>query len=562
MASLLLVTSWLAACGGTVTTSGTSDSASGVDSVIDSAATPGVTVESLGGVAVTFSHTRGRYDASFELVLSCDAADAEIRFTTDGTDPHGGDVWTGPLPVSATTTLSAVALLDDRPLAEPVTHSFLFLDQVADQAAPSTWPTTWWGGYSADYAMDPELVTDGLVPALEALPIVSLVVAPFDLWGPNGIYENPESEGVDWEVPVSLEWLGQDGDDWQVNAGLRIMGGASRNPASSPKKALRLLFKADYGPTSLSELPLPEQTIDRWDTLVLRARYNQSWIHWDSLQRSRGQYLRDQFARSTQHALGRPSVSGTYVHVFLDGLYWGLYNLHPRPQASFLARLYGGEDTGYDAVNSGEAIDGDLDAWEGLHALVERGVATDDAYAQVAAQVELDNLIDYMLLNIYLGNDDWPSHNWYAGHGREDQVGWIFFAWDTEHTLKDLATDVTGADSAGSPARIYRRLLEHPDFVARVQERAHEVFGEGGALSAPVALARFEALAEVVAPAVLAESVRWGDYRRDVHSYSNGPYELYTVDDFWTDEYARLTQEYLPQRSDVVVAQLRAAGLY
>jgi hypothetical protein len=559
------MTLWLAACAGTVSSTGPGDTVTAPDSSTDSpadTASASVDVESVGGLAVVFSHTRGRYDAPFELDLKCDAPDAEVRVTTDGTHPVNGEPWAGPLTVSGTTTVSAVPLLDGVPIDDPVTHTFLFLDQVADQQAPATWPTIWWGGYTADYAMDPELASDALVPALEALPVISLVVAPGDLWGPSGIYENPLSEGSDWEVPVSVEWLGLDDETWQVNAGLRIMGGASRDPASSPKKALRLLFKADYGPTSLSDVALPEQTIDTWDTLVLRARYNNSWIHWDTVQRSRGQYLRDQFARSSQHALGHPSVSGRYVHLFLDGLYWGLYNLHPRPQASFLARLYGGEDTDYDAVNSGEAIDGDLVAWEGLHLLVEAGISSDEAYQAVADLVELDNLIDYMLLNLYLGNDDWPSHNWYAGRGREGQVGWIFFAWDTEHTLKNLDADVIGADTKGSPARIYRRLLEHPDFVERVQDRAHQLLGEGGPLSAPVALARFEALAEAVAPAVRAESVRWGDYRRDVHSYSNGPYELYTVEAHWDTEHVRLTESYLPERTGVVIAQLRAVGLY
>ncbi len=554
---LLLTLSF--ACAGLSDVSETSATVS--DSAPDTAS-EGVLVESLGGVAVAFSHTRGFYQEPFELSLSCAVTGAEILFTTDGTDPRQGEVWIGDRTVTETTTLAVVALLDGLPLTEPVTHSFLFLEQVAAQSAPTTWPTTWWGEYTADYGMDPELIADTLVPSLEALPVVALTVAPSDLWGPSGIYSNPEAEGVEWEVPASMEWLGQDGENWQVNAGLRVMGGASRSPSCSPKKALRLLFKADYGPTSLSGLGFPEQTVDTWDTLALRARYNQSWIHWDTLQRSRAQYLRDQFARSSQHALGQPSVSGRYVHLFLDGLYWGLYNLHPRPQASFLARLYGGEDAAYDAVNSGEAIDGDLEAWEALHADVESGLATDEAYEAVAAQVELDNLIDYMLLNFYLGNDDWPSHNWYAGRGREGQVGWVFFAWDTEHTLKELDADVTGADYDGSPARIFQRLLAHPDFISRVQARAHEVFGEGGALSASAALDRFQGLAETVSPAVEAESVRWGDYRRDVHSYSNGPYELYTVQDHWEVEHRRLVETYLPQRTEVVVAQLMAAGLY
>jgi hypothetical protein len=525
-------------------------------------ATTSLTIEGVTGPNLNLSHTRGFYDTPFTLDLWSDADNAQVWFSTDGTNPQNGDPWSGPTEIAGTVTLSAVVILDGQVVSDPVTHTFLFLDQVADQQAPSSWPTTWWGSYAADYSMDPELVDADLVPALQALPTLSLVVGPWDLWGNSGIYENPEAEGSNWEVPVSMEWLQADGQNWQVNAGLRIMGGASRSPANSPKKALRLLFKADYGPTSLKEFTLPEQSIDTWDTLVLRARYNQSWIHWDTTQRLRAQYIRDQFARSTQQALGQPGVSGRFVHLYLDGLYWGLYNIHPRPQASFLARIYGGEDTDYDVLNSGEAVDGDTSAWQELHQLLDRGVSTDDALEAIEAAVELDNLIDYMLLNFYLGNDDWPSHNWYAGRHRDGGVGWVFFAWDSEHTLKDLSTNVLDADYSGSPARIYQKLRSHPDFDARVSARAHELFDDGGPLSADACLARYEALAVIVAPAVQAESVRWGDYRRDVHSYSNGPYELYTVPEFWDLEYQRLTQDYLPYRSQEVMDQLRREGLY
>lgn len=53
---------------------------------------------------------------------------------------------------------------------------------------------------------------------------------------------------------------------------------------------------------------------------------------------------------------------------------------------------------------------------------------------------------------------------------------------------------------------------------------------------------------------MLAESARWGDYRRDVHPYKEGPYELYTRDTHWRPETQRLLQEYFPSDRDLYPA--------
>jgi hypothetical protein len=62
--------------------------------------------------------------------------------------------------------------------------------------------------------------------------------------------------------------------------------------------------------------------------------------------------------------------------------------------------------------------------------------------------------------------------------------------------------------------------------------------------------------------AIIAESARWGDYRRDVHPYKTGPYERYTRNEHWRPEIDRLLNDYFPKRTGVAVEQFRSAGLY
>jgi hypothetical protein len=77
---------------------------------------------------------------------------------------------------------------------------------------------------------------------------------PDDLWdAERGIYANPVEEGIEWERPVSVELIGVDGQtEFQVNAGARIHGGFGRRPAATAKHSIRLLFKSQYGPTTLN----------------------------------------------------------------------------------------------------------------------------------------------------------------------------------------------------------------------------------------------------------------------------------------------------------------------
>ena len=74
-----------------------------------------------------------------------------------------------------------------------------------------------------------------------------------------------------------------------------------------------------------------------------------------------------------------------------------------------------------------------------------------------------------------------------------------------------------------------------------------------GALTPAAAEARYAARAEEIFDPLVAESARWGD------TYRATPY---TRDVEWQAEYDRLMTEYFPRRTDELIAQLTAAGLY
>jgi hypothetical protein len=343
---------------------------------------------------------------------------------------------------------------------------------------------------------------------------------------------------------------------------VRIQGGASRLPIKSPKHSFRLLFRGDYGPTKL-EFPLfADSPVDRFDALVLRAGYNNSWIHWAPDQRARADYVRDQWAKDTQLAMGQLSGHGIFVNLYLNGLYWGLFNLVERPEASFAASYLGGEKEDYDALNAENTLDGDRIAWNTLLGIAAGSLATEGAYQAIQKYLDVPNLIDYLILNVYAANQDWPSHNWYVVRRREPGAGYRFFSWDAERILEDPGSNSTGVADEGTPAKLYAQLRANPEFRLLFADHLHRHLLGAGALAPEQAADRFSARAGQIDLAVVCESARWGDYRRDVHQYSSGPYELYLRDLHWQREWDRLLAQYFPQRTNTVLAQFRAAGLY
>jgi hypothetical protein len=402
---------------------------------------------------------------------------------------------------------------------------------------------------------------DAMREAMVALPILSVVTRPEDMFDNNvGIYPKSQNRGRSWERPCSVELLFADGTEgFQVDCGIRCQGNSVRDPQKTPKHAFRLGFRSDYGPRRLRFPLFPESRVETFDSLTLRADFNNSWLHWSPQQRPRAQRVRDAFMKDSMRAMGRLAGHNRYVHLYLNGLYWGIYDPTERPDAGFASERYGGAKGEYDVVNEGQIVDGDMAAY---HFMVRIGGLADHAQYELMKQyLDVPQYIDYILLHFYVGHADWGlNKNWYAIRRRAPGEGFKFVPWDGENVLHSPSDNrVTNADTA---AGLHAKLVENSQYRMDFADAARRhLFGDG-ALTPDVVRDRWVRRAEQVEQAMVAESARWGDYRRDVHSYSSGPYELYTRDDHWLGERERLLSGYFPVRTGIVLEQLRGAGLY
>jgi hypothetical protein len=255
--------------------------------------------------------------------------------------------------------------------------------------------------------------------------------------------------------------------------------------------------------------------------------------------------------KDSQRAMGWPSGRNRYLHLYLDGLYWGIYDAAERPDAHFAASYLGGSHEDYDVINEFQAKDGTLDAFDALQSI--HGLGRAAQYDRVCQRLDITEYIDYLLLNYYAGNQDWGENkNWYALRRRQPAGPFSYFVWDGEQIMHHVHDDVVNRPFE-APFRLAEELRENAEFRLAFADRAQKhLFGDG-ALTPAAAAVRWMNRASQIDKAIIAESARWGAYRRD---------PPYTRDRDWLAEQRRLMKTYFPVRSAIVLDQLRSAGLY
>lgn len=329
-----------------------------------------------------------------------------------------------------------------------------------------------------------------------------------------------------------------------------------------------------------AEAPYGESAVDRFDFLQLRAGFNFAWTHRHYYQARHAQHNRDQFVNDLYLAMGHPGVHGRWFHGFLNGLYWGMYHVHERPDANYMASYFGGAKEDYDAVNSGQASDGDLRSWDALWSAA-RNAEDDEGMAALEEHLNVDAFIDYMLLNFYVGNWDWDGHNWRAAgrHGTEQPGGWLFFPWDSEFAISPngagvinnpapienaLTIDRTRVDGgANRPTGLHQTLLDNPHYERRFADRIQKHFHHGGVFTPERVAAIWKTRSDLMDMAIVAESARWGDYKRDLvpGRWAASDYALYTVNEHYLPNQKFLFERYFPERTAIVLEQLDSVRL-
>ena len=216
--------------------------------------------------------------------------------------------------------------------------------------------------------------------------------------------------------------------------------------------------------------------------------------------RVRAQYIRDQWHREVQRRMSMPNQSQIYAHVYINGLYWGMYHVFERFEASLLSEHFGGDEEDWDALQDTPAfqdivVNGDDVAFRKTHELAKKDLTVEENYDELLQYVDVDNQIDYLLINFYSGNQDWDHKNMRYARRRvllENGAvgnGWTYFAWDSERagfnglSNQSLTQDTTAKRTALGPSLLNSEMHENPDYHLRFADRVVKHFFNGGELT-------------------------------------------------------------------------------
>jgi hypothetical protein len=352
-------------------------------------------------------------------------------------------------------------------------------------------------------------------------------------------------------------------------------GNASRQPEKNPKHGFKLSFKSEFGESSLRYPLFPNSPAKEFDDLIVRADFGTSWRHQSdtateglgNFQRSRATRTRDAWWKDTMRDMGNPASHSRYCHLFINGLYWGTYDFSEQPAESFGANYFGGEEEEYDVYEQGTLRAGTSTAYVAMTAITN---LVDNAnYEQMKRYLDIPEFIDYMLLHFFVGAQDWgydANKNWYALRRRVAGPAGTFkyIPWDGENLL--LNTNINQVTATAPPSGLHPKLVANAQYRLDFADRVfRQMVAPNGALTPIANIERWKEWLAIMDKPIVAESCRWGDYRRDVHSSTTivtGPTALYTRENHWLTESNRIVSEYLPYRNATVMSQLRAVGLY
>ncbi len=357
-----------------------------------------------------FTLPTGLYWWATEVGLYHVVAGTEVRYTVGGRLPTETDpLYTEPLAVDSTTVLRARAWTPGKLPSATITGTYL-------------------------------------VGEASSLPIVSLSTDPSNLWDPDiGIHvvgtngdPNWPHDGANffqnWERPVHVEVFEPGGETFAQDAGFKIFGGSSR---LLPQKSFRLIARTNYGDGDFDYPFFPDRPFDEYDQAILRNS-GQDWCL---------AHFRDGVIQRMAWNLDIDLMAFRPAVTFLNGEYWGILNLRERQNEDYLAAHHGVDPDAVDILRYPyNVIEGDDQPFRDLIGFIDGHPLDEPAnYAVVEAQIEIPSFIDYNVMNIYVGNVDWPGANTKYWQPQAPGGKWRYLAYDLDAGL-DLDWVVNGPD--------------------------------------------------------------------------------------------------------------------
>lgn len=452
-----------------------------------------------------YSVPGGLYDAGEMLTVTLSAPQGStIYYTTDCTEPDNTSTqYTGPITLNSSTILRTRVYSASEIPSLVATQSYFF-------------------------------------GVKHTMRVVSLVTEPDNLWdfyegilvkGPNAWAEKPygaNNQGanfwMDWEKPANVEIFTTDGETLvSQGCGLKLQGQYSR---AEDQKAFKIIARSAYsGDNRFRARLFSNRPYTEYQSFVLRA----------SGQDGKYTRIRDVLQTSLAENTDVMYQDAAMCIVYLNGEYWGHYNMRERINKYSIAQWEGwtSDVNDIDLVKANNTVmQGSNKTFEDLLNWIKKeGGATararenltqadyDAILEHISTVVDVDNYLDYVAVQIFIGNPDLLNVKRYRSANEDGLWRWIlfdtdwgFYTYDTNSMRRWL--DPEGAGSGKKTDNtLFVELMKNPAIQDKFLRRYNELFVS--TFNPESVFSRMNALYAELEPEIDQHLARWNIKRSE-----------------------------------------------
>jgi gliding motility-associated-like protein len=432
-----------------------------------------------------FSVNPGFYAGAQSIILSNPDPTVTIRYTTNGTTPNAtSTIYTGPIAVNTTTVIRAVSFSSTVGIAPSFTETNTYFINVT-----------------------------------HTMPVISLC-GPY-----NNLFPGGQETRTTFEFFDSLKNF-----KWEFEGYSRRHG---HDSWAFPQKGFRVYAEDKYGYLhQMDEKFFGTSTREEFPMIILKAGASDNYPA-NGGGRSYA-HMRDAFTQtySIKNNLDLDERSYCPTIVYINGQYWGVYEIRERVDEDFTEYYYNQNGSDIDLLRMWGGLNvqnGTSAGWASLYNFItNNNMAVAANYNFVDSQLNFKSLIDYMVINTVGVNSDWLNWNtmWWRGN-KGAGVKWRYSLWDMDNTW-GLGENYTGLPTTSANADpcatfdlsnqlsgafqghvdITNSLMANPKFKAEFQNRYAYLMTEVFTCDSMVAhLERFRSLLK---PEMTGHVARWG----------------------------------------------------
>lgn len=284
--------------------------------------------------------------------------------------------------------------------------------------------------------------------------------------------------GKEWEREAELTYFDEEHAlRLSQGVGIRISGESTRNAA---QKSFNVYARDIYDKNKILTYDFFEN--GKYSSIKIR---NGGTDH-------EGSKIYDAFLQSLAEDRDVSIQESRPCVVFLNGEYWGLYNIRERYKEDYFFNHYGINANNIWMIDSGAISIGSWEAWndynEVLQFIAENDMTDEENYARACELIDMQSFIDWYCIQLYINNDDtsfdknialWRSIR--IGDGKYEDGRWRFMLCDLDGAIGD-PRDNTFEDSEWwkqdfdlMDEGMIKSLIKNEDFKKQFKESFIEI---------------------------------------------------------------------------------------